>query len=361
MDETLPPNAIRKLDEMEARLGELEGRSADPSFAANPLAARRFMREIGSLRKIVEPYRTYRGVRQQVLEMEPLLETRADPDLQALAKEELPQLRARSATLAGVLLDSLLADPEDTNRNAIVEIRAGTGGEEAALFAKDLFRMYSRFAEAEGWKIEILAISESDMGGYKEVIFSMSGEDIFTRLRYESGGHRVQRVPVTETQGRIHTSAATVAVMPEVEEVELVIADKDLKIDALRASGPGGQHVNKTSSAIRITHLPTGLAVFCQEERSQHKNKSRAMSILRSRLYDAERQKRDSERAAFRKAQVGSGDRNERIRTYNFPQNRVTDHRINENFSLDQIVEGRLGPLLDRLLADERERRLKEI
>jgi peptide chain release factor 1 len=221
--------------------------------------------------------------------------------------------------------------------------------------------MYSRFAEAQGWKVELLSIAESDMGGYKEVIFSMSGEDIFTKLRYESGGHRVQRVPVTETQGRIHTSAATVAVMPEVEEVELVIADKDLKIDALRASGPGGQHVNKTSSAIRITHLPTGIAVFCQEERSQHKNKSRAMSILRSRLYDAERQKRDQERAAFRKAQVGSGDRNERVRTYNFPQNRVTDHRINENFSLDQVVDGRLAPLLDRLLADERERRLKDI
>jgi peptide chain release factor 1 len=361
MDETLPPNAIQKLEEMEARLSELLGRAADPSFASNPAATRQFMREIGGLRKLVEPYREYRSTREQVTEALSLLDGKDDPELRSLAEEELPLLRRRSTELAGKLLDSLLADPADTDRNAIVEIRAGTGGEEAALFARDLFRMYSRFAESQGWKTETLSVSESDHGGYREVIFTISGDDIFTRMRFESGGHRVQRVPATEAQGRIHTSAATVAVLPEVEELELVIQDKDLKIDAMRASGPGGQHVNKTSSAIRITHLPTNTVVVCQEERSQHKNRSRAMSILRSRLFEAERQRRDRERAAARKAQVGSGDRNERVRTYNFPQNRVTDHRINENFSLDLVIEGRLGPILEKLLADERERRLKEI
>jgi peptide chain release factor 1 len=259
------------------------------------------------------------------------------------------------------LLNALIVDPGMADRNAIMEIRAGTGGEEAALFAYDLFRMYTYFAETMRWKIEVLSRYEADMGGLREIVLSVKGADVFSRLRFESGGHRVQRVPATEAQGRIHTSAATVAVLPEVEDVEVEVLDKDLRIDTMRSGGAGGQHVNKTESAVRITHEPTGVVVVCQEERSQHKNKARAMTVLRARIYEMELRRRAAERAAHRKSQVGSGDRNERIRTYNFPQNRVTDHRIHASYSLQQVIAGELEPIIEALLKHERESRLDEL
>ena len=242
-----------------------------------------------------------------------------------------------------------------------MEIRAGIGGDEAALWARDLFDMYVHYCTEMGWKVELISEARSEMGGYKEVVFSVSGPDVFQYLRFESGGHRVQRVPATESQGRIHTSAATVAVLPEAEEVDVEVKSSDLEFQAVRASGPGGQNVNKVSSAVRLTHVPSGLVVFCQEERSQHKNKEKALKLLYSRLYDAEQQKLHDERAAHRRDQVGTGDRNMRIRTYNFPQSRVTDHRIGQNFSLDPVLQGKLLPVARALLAADREQRIEEL
>jgi len=255
----------------------------------------------------------------------------------------------------------LVREPEDERTKVIVEIRAGTGGDEATLFAADLYRIYRRWLEAKGLRIEDLDLSTSEVGGYKEIVFAVEGEGAWRMLRHESGGHRVQRVPTTETQGRIHTSAATVAVLPEAEEVELAVRPEDLRIDTMRAGGAGGQHVNKTESAVRITHLPTGLVAICQDGRSQSKNKASAMRMLMARLQDMEERKRHAERAAERKSQVGSGDRNERVRTYNFPQNRVTDHRANENFSLEQVLAGKLDPVVAAVAAIEREERLKAL
>ena len=284
-----------------------------------------------------------------------------DPELAELAREELPELEARAQKVADGLIDSLLVETEDEGRNAVVEIRAGAGGQEAALFARDLAGLYQRFADRMKWKVEPLSVSEAEMGGVKEIILSVTGRDVFRFLRFESGGHRVQRVPETESQGRIHTSAATVAVLPQAEDVEVHIDDKELRIDTYRASGAGGQHVNKTDSAVRITHEPTGIVVSCQQERSQLKNKNKAMKLLRTRLYDAEKQKREQARAADRRSQVGSGDRSMRIRTYNFPQDRLTDHRIRQNYPLAQVMEGKLEPVIEALMADERERRLQEL
>ena len=256
---------------------------------------------------------------------------------------------------------SLVSDKGDLRRKVIVEIRAGTGGDEATLFAADLYRMYERFCDTRRWKIEQLEVSASEVGGFKEIIFSVTGEGSWRLLRFESGGHRVQRVPTTESQGRIHTSAATVAVLPEAEEAEINLRDEDLRIDTMRSSGPGGQSVNKTSSAVRITHLSTDTVVICQDEKSQHKNKAKALRILQTRLLDAERQRLHAERAASRKSQVGTGDRSARIRTYNYPQNRVTDHRLGENFSLEQVVAGKLGPIMEALAALEREERIRNL
>jgi peptide chain release factor 1 len=281
-------------------------------------------------------------------------------DMAEMAREEIDRLNEVLPQLERELQLMLLPKDAADERNVILEVRAGTGGDEAALFAGDLFRMYERYAASQGWKVELISASEGEVGGYKEIIAGISGTGVYAKLKFESGVHRVQRVPVTEGGGRIHTSAATVAVLPEAEEVDVEIEDKDLRIDVFRASGAGGQHVNKTESAVRITHLPTGIVVAQQDEKSQHKNKARALQILRARIFDAERERLDRERAANRKGQVGSGDRSERIRTYNFPQGRVTDHRINLTLhKLDQVLEGdALGELIDALIAEDQAARL---
>ena len=285
-----------------------------------------------------------------------------DGEMKALAEEELHSLKQKLPELEQQVKVALLPKDEADERNAILEVRAGTGGEEAALFAAALFRMYTRYAEGHGWRVEILSISETGLGGYKEASMEITGRNVFARLKFESGVHRVQRVPETEASGRIHTSAATVAVLPEAEEVDIHIDEKELRIDVFRASGPGGQSVNTTDSAVRITHLPTGLVVQQQDEKSQHKNKAKALKVLRARLYEMERARRDAERAATRKSQVGSGDRSERIRTYNFPQGRVTDHRINLTlYKIDKVVSGEaLDEIIDALTAEDQAARLAE-
>ncbi len=302
-------------------------------------------------------------LQEAVADKEEAEEMLKDPDMKELGEEELIRLNKEIPELEHQIKISLLPKDEADAKNAILEVRAGTGGDEAALFAADLFRMYQRYAEKHGWKFEVMSISDSASGGYKEATASITGKNVFTRLKFESGGHRVQRVPVTETSGRIHTSAATVAVLPEAEEVDVEINEKDLRINIFRASGPGGQSVNTTDSAVRIVHIPTGITVQQQDEKSQHKNKAKAMKILRSRIYEAERQKIEDERSAERKQQVGSGDRSERIRTYNFPQGRVSDHRINLTLhKLEQVLSGEaLDEIIDSLIAHDEATRLSEI
>lgn len=290
------------------------------------------------------------------------MEDDSDPELQELAELELEQLQEEYATLEQRIKTLLLPKDPNDEKNVIVEIRAGTGGEEAALFAGELFRMYERWAEEHGYKTELLSASESDMGGFKEVIFAVKGKGAYSRLKYESGVHRVQRVPVTESQGRIHTSAASVAVLPEVDDVDIEIKDSDIRIDIFRSSGPGGQSVNTTDSAVRITHLPTGIVISCQDEKSQLQNRIKAMRILRSRLYDLEEQRRMEEQGAARRKQIGSGDRSEKIRTYNFPQSRVTDHRINKTvYRLDAVMDGDLDEFIDELAATEQAELLQAV
>ncbi|KAA3610917.1 MAG: peptide chain release factor 1 [Planctomycetota bacterium] len=348
-----------RIGELERRLEDLEKQVADPERATKPDYPN-LLRELGSLQKVLEPWRRYVDLDRQIAETKEMA-AEEDEEIRDLALEELPALEEEYQSLEASILDRVLDADQNGDRPAIVEIRAGTGGEEAALFAGDLFRIYSRFAETQSWSLEVMDNSESDMGGYKEIIFKVTGDSAFRLMRFETGGHRVQRVPATETQGRIHTSAATVAVLPEVEEVDFELNPDELEITAMRSSGPGGQHVNKTSSAIRVVHLPTGMAVKCQEDKSQHRNKAKAMAMLRARLYELEKQKKDAERSDMRRNQVGSGDRSQRIRTYNWPQNRVTDHRTGRNFSLEQILEGRLQDLLDSLLAAEREAKLASL
>ena len=340
-----------KLEGLERKYMELETQLAEPDVFADQERYRKLTKAHAELRDVVDLFREHRQTCTTLEENRQLLQD-TDPELRAMAQEECGQLEEELPRLEQALKVLLLpTDPLDA-RNTILEIRAGTGGEEAALFGADLLRMYMRYAENMGWKTELLSESPSDTGGYKEVIVLISGDKVYSRLKFEAGTHRVQRVPTTETQGRIHTSAATVAVMPEAEEVEVDIRSDDLRIDVYRASGAGGQHVNKTESAVRITHLPTGIVVTCQDEKSQHKNKARAMKVLASRILQAEQERRNSEMAADRKAQVGSGDRSERIRTYNFPQGRCTDHRVNLTlYSLDKIMAGEIQPLLDALNA----------
>ncbi|MDJ1407574.1 MAG: peptide chain release factor 1 [Candidatus Midichloria sp.] len=320
-------------------------------------------KERAELSDVVHLINSYTQLKQEIADLEAAInDTTADIDFKNMALEELPLLQEKNEQVLHNLKLALLPKDTDNDKGAILEIRAGTGGDEAALFAYVLFRMYQRYAESKRWKFEILSISETDLEGYKEASISISGKGVFARLKYESGVHRVQRVPETDASGRVHTSAATVAVLPEAEEVDITIEEEDLKIDVYRASGAGGQHVNTTDSAVRITHIPTGIVVCQQDEKSQHKNKARALKILRARLYDAERLKKEAERAASRKSQVGTGDRSERIRTYNYPQSRVTDHRINLTvYALDEIInEGKLDQFINALIADEQSRLLAE-
>jgi peptide chain release factor 1 len=320
-------------------------------------------REFSDLEPVAESIRAYLALATECGDLESLsADASADAEMRAMAADELPLAREKLAEAERALRLSLLPRDAADEKGAILEIRAGTGGDEAALFAGDLFRMYQKYAALHGWKLELLSASEGTAGGYKEIIAQVQGRGVFARLKFESGTHRVQRVPATETQGRIHTSAATVAVLPEAQEVDLAIDESDLRIDTMRAGGAGGQHVNKTESAIRITHVPTGVVVMMQEERSQHRNKAKAMDVLRSRLFELERNRLDAERAADRKAQVGSGDRSERIRTYNFPQGRVSDHRINLTlYKIDKVMEGEaLDEILDPLIADHQAHLLAE-
>ena len=335
----------RVLDRFDAIQSEMNSDLAPERFV-------KLSKEFSELQPIAAAVMEYRDA---VAALEEAREMQADPEMAGMAREEAEELEERLPELErGVELMLLPKDAAD-NCNAIVEIRAGTGGDEAALFAGDLFRMYERYAAARGWKIELISVSEGEVGGYKEIILAVSGEGVFARLKFESGVHRVQRVPATESGGRIHTSAATVAVLPQPEEVDIKIEDKDLRIDVYRSSGAGGQHVNTTDSAVRITHIPTGIVVTQQDEKSQHKNRARAMQVLRARLFEAERERQAEERAATRKGQVGSGDRSERIRTYNFPQGRVTDHRINLTLhKLDKVLEGEaLEELISALIAED--------
>jgi peptide chain release factor 1 len=340
---------FRKLEEVVDRFREIEGLLSDPKLVSNQEKFRAVTREHAELAELVGVYGEYRKVLEEIDGNRELLRD-AEPELRELARAELPELEAHREQLDQRLKVLLLPkDPHDA-RNVILEIRAGTGGEEASLFAADLFRMYSRYAERQHWQVELMSSSESDSGGFKEVIALISGERVYSRLKFESGTHRVQRVPATEAQGRIHTSACTVAVLPEADEVELEVDPTDLRIDVYRASGAGGQHVNKTESAVRITHLPTGTVVSCQDEKSQHKNKAKAMKVLRSRILDKMEAEQAARQAADRKSQVGSGDRSERIRTYNFPQGRCTDHRVGLTlYRLEAIMEGDIDEIIESL------------
>ncbi|MGO9134572.1 MAG: peptide chain release factor 1 [Methylovirgula sp.] len=341
-----------KLDLILRRHAEISDRLSSGPDSATFVA---LSRELAEIEDATQAIRDYRHELQEAEGIKGLLADPAlDADMRALAEAERDEADARLRELEAKLKIALLPKDVADEKSAILEIRAGTGGDEAALFAGDLFRMYQRYAELHGWRVEVISASEGTMGGFKEIVAEIEGRGVFAKLKFESGVHRVQRVPETETQGRIHTSAATVAVLPEAEDVDVDINEKDLKIDLMRAQGAGGQHVNKTESAIRITHLPTNTIVFVQDERSQHKNRARAMALLRAKLYDAERQKLDAERAADRRSQVGSGDRSERIRTYNFPQGRVTDHRINLTlYKLDKVISGEaLDEIIDALITE---------
>ncbi|MCB1369214.1 MAG: peptide chain release factor 1 [Rhodobacteraceae bacterium] len=346
---------IEKLQQITERFGYLEARLAegggDADFAA-------LSREYSELKPVVDQIAAYKRLIRDIKSADAML---ADPEMRGLAAEELSELNDALPEAEHALQLTLLPKDAADKRPAIIEIRAGTGGDEAALFAADLLRMYQRLAERSGWGLEIISETATELGGYKEVIANVTGDNVFARLKFESGVHRVQRVPTTESGGRVHTSAATVAVLPEAEDVDIDIPASDIRIDTMRASGAGGQHVNTTDSAVRITHIPTGIMVV-SSEKSQHRNREIAMQVLRTRLYDLERQKADDERAATRKGQVGSGDRSERIRTYNFPQGRLTDHRINLTlYKLDQVMQGDLDEVIDALIADDQASRLAEM
>jgi len=342
---------LEKLADVERRYVDLEERLIDPSLMDSRKEFARLAKERADLEPIVAAYREWKKVTQEIEGHRSLLES-ADADVRELAKEELPALRQQVEALEQRLKVLLLPKDPNDDRNVVLEIRAGTGGDEASLFAAALFRMYSRYAESQGWRIEVLSANATGLGGFKEIIALVEGQGAYSKLKYEGGVHRVQRVPVTEASGRIHTSAVTVAVLPEAEDVEVAIDEaKELRIDVYRSSGPGGQSVNTTDSAVRVTHLPTGLVVSCQDEKSQHKNKAKALKILRARLLERAQAEQQAELASSRRSMVGSGDRSERVRTYNFPQGRVTDHRINLTlYSLDRVLDGDIAPLIDGLI-----------
>jgi len=351
---------LDKLRDIEIRYQELEGQLSDPQVVSKQGLYQKFAKEHADLSELVEIIRKYEKNRTRIEEYQVFLKE-ADEELSAIVKEEMPQLQQEKIELEEKIRVLLLPTDPNDDKNVFLEIRAGTGGDEAGLFVGDLFRMYARYAEAQGWKVEVVSSSPAGgMGGFKEIIAQMDGKGAYSRLKYESGVHRVQRVPVTEAQGRIHTSAVTVAIMPEAEEVELNIDQNELRIDVYRSTGHGGQSVNTTDSAVRITHLPSGLVVTCQDEKSQLKNKIKAMKVLRARLLDAMVQKHNAEQAQARKSQVGTGDRSERIRTYNFPQGRITDHRINmTRYDLDNFINGNIGTMIEALSAHYQAESLK--
>jgi len=342
---------FQKLEQVEERFQEIEQLLADPGTLASPKEMQKLARERAEISRLVETYQAYKKVKEEIQQSQELLQE-SDEEMRDLAKAELQKLKERLASLEEELKILLLPrDPRD-EKNIFLEIRAGTGGEEAALFAAALFRMYSKYAEKKRWRVEVMSENPTGLGGFKEIIALVEGKRVFSVLKHESGVHRVQRVPVTEASGRIHTSAVTVAVLPEADEVEVEISPNDLRIDVYRSSGPGGQSVNTTDSAVRVTHIPTGMVVTCQDEKSQHKNKAKALKVLRARLLDKLMEEQRSEISERRKSQVGSGDRSERVRTYNFPQNRITDHRINLTlYRLDTVLEGDLDEMTDALTA----------
>ena len=342
---------FEKLQALEERFVALEQELADPNLYNDPKNAAKLLKEQKDLQPIIDAFRQYKQAKANLEDAMAMKDGESDPDFKAMLQEEIDTAKADMERLEGELKLLLLPKDENDDKNVIIEIRAGAGGEEAALFAHSLFRMYTMYAESRKWKYEVLSANETELGGMKEVSFSISGEGAYSRLKYESGVHRVQRVPETESQGRVQTSTATVAVLPEAEEVDFEINPADLQIDTFRSSGAGGQHINKTESAIRITHLPTGVVVECQDERSQYKNKDKALKVLRSRLYEAELEKQNAAIAAERKSQVGTGDRSERIRTYNYPENRISDHRIKLTlYKLDQFMDGALDEVIDALI-----------
>lgn len=349
-----------KLEEVEKTYAEVQTRMADPDIVSDPSEMQSLGKKHNELAPIMDAWAEYKKISKELDDSREMAESETDPELRAMAKDELGPLEERLEKLSEEIHVLLLPKDRDDEKNVVIEIRGGTGGEEAALFAADLFRMYTRYAERERMRIEIMDANETGIGGYKEIVFRLEGAGAYSKLKFESGVHRVQRVPATEAGGRVHTSAATVAVLPEAEDVDVEIRTEDLKIDTYRSSGAGGQHVNMTDSAVRITHLPTGVVVSCQDERSQIKNRAKAMALLRTKLYDAMLREQQDAMAAERKGQVGSGDRSERIRTYNFPQNRVTDHRIGLTLHrLDQIMEGDLYELIEALTVADRAEKMK--
>jgi peptide chain release factor 1 len=350
-----------KLSTLVRRHEELNDTLASGKLAGSEFA--KYSKEYSDLSPLVETIQVYLNAEKTLRDLQQMIkDPGCDKEMKSMAEDELREIQQKLPDLTRQVQLALLPKDAADEKNAILEVRAGTGGDEAALFAADLFRMYQRFAQRQGWRFEVMSISESGIGGYKDATAEISGSGVFARMKFESGVHRVQRVPTTEAQGRIHTSAATVAVLPEAEEVDIKIEEKDLRIDVFRSSGPGGQSVNTTDSAVRIVHLPTGLIVQQQDEKSQHKNKAKALKVLRARLYEMEREKLAAERAGMRKEQVGSGDRSERIRTYNFPQGRVTDHRINLTlYKIDEVMNGDLAELVEALVADDQAKQLAEL
>ncbi|RJP35222.1 MAG: PCRF domain-containing protein [Phycisphaerales bacterium] len=363
MSDEVTIRLLTKLSELSERYGDLLGQMNDPAVASNPARTAEIGKELGRLRRLVDPYRSLRTVRDQLDSATALMADRSqDPDLRELAEEEAAELRGRYDQMLEDLKERIVMDDDSAIQSVILEIRAGTGGEEAALFVRDLYEMYLRFCERRGLRVEVLDQSGADSGGLKEVVLSVKGERVYRMLGYEGGGHRVQRVPQTEAQGRIHTSAATVAVLPEPEEINIEINwEKDVEEFVSRAGGPGGQNVNKVSSAIRLVHKETGITVSMRDEKSQHKNRAKGRRLMLSRVYDHYRSKEVAARDSARRTMIGSGDRSQRIRTYNFPQNRVTDHRINQDFNLERVIEGDLDDLVEALQTHDKEQRLKSL